>query len=317
MCADTTEAGKRFNQQRHNLFRRWQRLIRAMDRYQLPGMGSVPSEVQHIKPYFDQLELDHIVHARYYPQPRALTPEEEAEYRRRSDIGDQVLLELHQRIGSRYAARDQAAVAEWETACSQALQWANEVGRAANANAKKRLPKRRRFVAMYRSEVTSFCQRWNLDAWWAVPMMVQEHFHRLRIVDFEPLGMHTVTFNVSAYPLVIRLPGRSDEDFERDRQRLKDYMLEKVAVSDTRQIPVRLRPSREQMAVIERGLDSSCLVMHWDGQKRSSAPNEPWVGSASSGSSLAPCSAGPNGGATITSHPKGHGAGRRRLIGEE
>ena len=39
MCIDESEAGVRFNQERIALFRKWERLVRCLNRYQLRGWG--------------------------------------------------------------------------------------------------------------------------------------------------------------------------------------------------------------------------------------------------------------------------------------
>ena len=70
MVADTSDAGLEFNRERETLFQRWQRLIRALSRHNVPGFSSPPSTLDKIDDYLNQASFARPVH---YPKPRPLT----------------------------------------------------------------------------------------------------------------------------------------------------------------------------------------------------------------------------------------------------
>jgi hypothetical protein len=48
MCADTSEAGARFNSERDSLFQRWERLLHVLADFKVRGWGGPPSSLDRI-----------------------------------------------------------------------------------------------------------------------------------------------------------------------------------------------------------------------------------------------------------------------------
>ncbi len=125
-------------------------------------------------------------------------------------------------------------------------------------------------IAKYRQDVAAFCDRWRLKAWWAVPAIIDHHFL---------LTEHESTWNPTAPPLsmyvydpgppvslmlTVKLPGRTEEQFERDKARALS-LLEVIENLQADSWVTRSHFSREERADWERSIDSSCVLLEWDG----------------------------------------------------
>ena len=273
LCDDGSSVGQRFNAERICLSQHWKRLVRAIYRYQLPGYGPMPwMELGRINWYLDALEIDHIIHPRPYPLPRPAVAEELAECHERERIADAILSPLYQHLGQPgTASGDTDGDRIWEGASRHFALWSNDAFREVYRGIKQRSPPRR-MVAAYRRDVAAFCQRWRLNAWWAAPSVTQSHWLALELGADTPLGMHANQLGgLSRHPIVIKLPGRSQEDFERDSRRFEPLLLEQELHSDSGGTPivVQRRPRREKMARLERAANAACVVVDWDGLDRS------------------------------------------------
>lgn len=269
LCDDASEAGIPFNQEREALFLRWQRLIRTLSNYALPGWGEPPPTLEHFDKYFDLLESPRDV---FYPRPRPLTSEELSQYQFRQQAASEAYDDLYIELHPYKEGTDQASNRIYEEAVSFILGWVNEVCRQANPNVKRRTSKRL-MVKRYRHEVEDFCRRWHLDAWWAAPSIHKSHFMRVELdIDAPPLStylyMWSEVWPESYQTIVARLPGATDEEFERDCRALSHAMLEDTAQGDRGVINVTRRPKRFEMATLEDERGASCVVIDWDGRDR-------------------------------------------------
>jgi hypothetical protein len=117
----------------------------------------------------------------------------------------------------------------------------------------------------YLDEVKRSCLKWNLDAWWAVPSIVDSHLRRETIGSKRPLSiyMRGSFRGISRNVVVVKLPGRTEADFRRDSARLQEVVAKKVIESSYGSFEVHERFSRSDMALLEESIDASCAVIDW------------------------------------------------------
>ena len=203
MTQDTSREGLAFNPELAQLSRRWERLVRSFMTAGVRGWGGPPSELGVIGRYLEQASVGRSV---FYPKPRELAPTEQARLECRQDVVNQTLKQLHQELQPHCPGRDEQTRV-WREACTFLHQWINEVWHEANPGRKlrvsthpmgKKCPK----------EVASFCKRCHLDAWWAVPSIIQSHFlqpkngrHPTLSVFLAGEVRHVDTFTVTAFSL--------------------------------------------------------------------------------------------------------------------
>lgn len=121
-------------------------------------------------------------------------------------------------------------------------------------------------VRQYIAAVERFCKRWHLDSpdRWAFNRLVHSHFTHLRAggaYEVLPFPLSDV-FAPSRVRFIVRIPGRSDEDFERDARELGSiYTLRHEGNRVTVSLPI----TRQEMARLERDRDSAALIYDWRG----------------------------------------------------
>jgi hypothetical protein len=268
---DESPMGVKFNDERTALFRRWQRLVRVLSRCPVPGWGQPPAELGNVERWLGQAAVGRSV---YYPIPRALTDVEEAEVQRREAIVEKATQKLAERLRDEYGVNvgssSGCCLAEriWKTEVRRLHLWVKEVWDQANPDCKMRTS-RHPMMRRYRSEVDSFCLRWHLKAWWALPTVVRSHFERVELGLDGLMNLRMFTFDVPQYRIFARLPGVSDEDFERDMARFREAAIETLerASSGSRAITVSWRPTRGQMAAAECEEGAAVVVIDWHGEK--------------------------------------------------
>ena len=120
-------------------------------------------------------------------------------------------------------------------------------------------------VSYYLDEVKKFCLKFNLDAWWAAPSIIDSHFKRGTIGSKRPLSiyMRGSFRGISRNVVVVKLPGRTEADFRRDSARLQEVVAKKVIESSYGSFEVHERLSRSDMALLEESIDASCAVIDW------------------------------------------------------
>jgi hypothetical protein len=261
MCIDESEAGVRFNCEREALLQRWQRLTSFLNVYESHGWGLPPNSLADFDKYFN-----HLIHPLpvAYPKPRPLGPAELRQYDDRAGAID---------VGLRTSepGTPQEKKLLWVEEYASLDQWAKEAFDRANPGLKRRRSSRST-VKQYLKEVQDFCLRWHLDAWWAGPAIYQNHFFRLSIGIEEPLEIYPLgifqqgAFISDTYPIVAKLPGTIDSDFERDSIRFRNLWLENTIAADAGDIRFRRRPDRPDMAMLELRNNASCVVIDWDGR---------------------------------------------------
>ena len=74
------------------------------------------------------------------------------------------------------------------------------------------------------------------------------------------------TFISDTYPIVVKLPGSLDAEYETDSIRFRNLWLENAIGAEAGDIVVRKRPDRQEMAILEERNDASCVVIDWDGR---------------------------------------------------
>ena len=195
MCADESEAGVRFNQERHALFQKWERLTSFLYRYQLHGWGEPPSTLEHFEKYFNLLVHPHSVE---YPKPRALSPVELEQYNYRDCARDEALREIFVELQPYREGASQKNDLICNEIGTYLNDWVKEVYYAANPNIRRRRSSRST-IKQYSREVREFCLRSNLNAWWAGPAIHQSHFF-----SDEPFGIYLGgIFATNTYPIVV------------------------------------------------------------------------------------------------------------------
>ena len=164
----------------HALDHRWQRLVHALYYCHLPGLPTGgPGGVLDVEQY---LQLIRTGLPTLYSRPRALTTAEQAEHARLTRRAQQLLSALHSAMRVPPYQSDARATALWEDVTSRIEAQRSTVWQRANPGRKRRYS-RRRAVQRYVSEVATFCTRWNLQAWWAVPAVIDSHFRRIMLAE--------------------------------------------------------------------------------------------------------------------------------------
>jgi hypothetical protein len=272
MCEGSSKASKRFNMEREILFLRWERLLRVLGQYTVPGWGGPPSTLDRIENY---LEIAAISRSVIYPSPRPLTVEEDRQVRYREAVAGEALEEIYWNLMPSQEGSSNETNQEWGDVTKFFLEWSAEPARGASAHCKKRVS-RRTAVQRYRKEVADFCQNWRLLAWWAVPALVQSYFFRIETGYDQILESYVRGVSeVAKFTIVGRIPGTTDEDFELDQNRFSHAMFETVVGSSERPIVVKQRPSRTEMADLEQVNLAACVVIDWDGRSQYWCMNDP------------------------------------------
>ena len=168
LTEDTSESGLAFNQDRLRLFRRWERLVRVLMRNPPRGSGRLPSELDAIGDYLQVATLGRSV---VYPKPRPLTPEEETRLICRQNAASEAFDDLYPELMPHESGQDEETQV-WGEVTNFLNQWTDEVFWTANPGRKRRISTHP-MVKKYPKEVASFCKNWRLDAWWAVPAIIQ------------------------------------------------------------------------------------------------------------------------------------------------
>ena len=81
----------------------------------------------------------------------------------------------------------------------------------------------------------------------------------------------------SSHTIVVKLPGASDDQFERDRCRFSGLMASEVQQVNGEHVVARWRPDRTEMAWAEMVSDAACVVVDWDGRNRYRSRYDPAV----------------------------------------
>ena len=207
MCEDASEAGRRFNREREAIFVRWERLLRVLSNYPVAGYPAPPRELDRI---CDYLRAASNARPTYYPKPRVLTPEEETIVQRRREAADRTLQEQYVELKSYEGVSASDYNRKLEAAYASHQSWVDEVWIQANPGRRLRTSKIS-LVRKYREDMEAFCLRWYLNAWWAVPALVQSYFWRIEtgrdgLLDYFATGFHSIL----SFPIVANLPGASD-----------------------------------------------------------------------------------------------------------
>ena len=272
----TSMLGRRFAKDHEILYRRWLRLARVVIR---DNGGITPfGPLGDTDSVLDLLELPDNRNS-LYPRHRELTHEELACLERQRAIASEALDEIYVNLGQPLDQRDKSGCTSdpwniYNDACTFLLKWGDGPAYAANPNIKRKRWRRREIIVSYRQEVAAFCKRWRLNAWWAVPAVIQNHF-LCADDDFNwvpttpPLSIYMLEPSAPvALPLAVRLPGRTDAQFEHDKTAALD--LAETTVIQAAGGPIRVirkRFSREERADWERSNDSSFLLLAWDGRR--------------------------------------------------
>jgi hypothetical protein len=132
-------------------------------------------------------------------------------------------------------------------------------------------------VKKYPKEVASFCKKWYLDAWWAVPSIIQSHFLQPKIGRHPPLSMFLAgeVGPVDTFTVIARLPGVRDDEYECDSARFGGVMLNQTDTSASQPIDIRWRPHRGEMRELESQYEAACVVVDWDGRHHYPSRNDP------------------------------------------
>lgn len=271
--ARSDRPGQRFAEEYERLYHRWRRLVKGIIRY----WGRSPlGVIEDTERDLENLELHH--RNNWYPTPKPLTAAEQACLEWRATIAGEALNEIYLGLGRPLNhPRDWDGTQEpwktWEDVSVFLANWADEPAVKANPHVKQKRWRRRTIIVKYRQEVAEFCNRWRLKAWWASPGIIQHHF--LLSGDesdwdptLPPLSMYAFPDTPVSLPLMVRLPGRTEDQFKLDRT--KALSLVETATIQGAGGPIRVvrtHFSHEALADWEKTIDSSCVTLFWDGQR--------------------------------------------------
>ena len=269
-----SKQGRRFADEYEKLYQRWLRLAKVIIRN---NGGITPfGTLGDTDRVLDLLELPDNRNS-CYPNPRDLNDEELANLKRRRAISSEALEEIYVDLGRPLDQRDALGCESeswriYDDASSFLVRWGNQPAYDANPNIKRKRSRRRELIVSYRKEVATFCTRWRLKAWWAVPALVQHHFFRAQggpTLDstIPPMSMYALDSGEPAVlSVTVKLPGRTEEQYERDKSKAINLAETTVLQADGGQIRVvRSRFSREERVEWEASIDSSCVLLEWDG----------------------------------------------------
>lgn len=285
LWSKTSKSGRRFAKDQDLLYRRWLRLARVIIRN---NGGATPfGSIGDTDRVLDLLELPDDRNSGY-PSLRDLNEEELASLKWQRAIATEALDEIYIDLGQPLDQRDALASEReswkiYDDASSFLFRWGNQPAYDANPNIKRKRWRRREIIVSYRREVAAFCKRWRLKAWWAVPAIIQHHFLRAENGSawdrtIPPLSMYVLEPSTPvALPVTVKLPDRSEKQFERDKTTVLN--LSETTVIQTVGGPIRVirhQFSREERAEWERSNDSSCVLLEWDGRRHILQNNDIW-----------------------------------------
>ena len=281
----TDKPGRRFSQEYERLRLRWSRLIETIVSR---NDGVTPfGALKDTDQILDLLELPSNRNL-HYPKPRDLTAEEFSCWEWRRAIASDALNDLYVNLGSPLqhptdSDADRELWEIWEDACSFLLTWSDAPSYNANPNIKVKRWRRSDTIVRYRQEVADFCGRWRIDAWWAVPAVIQHHFFRAEDASIwdatiPPLRMYALEPSAPLrLPITVRLPGRSKNQFEEDKSTALDLFETTVLGTSGGSIRVvRTSLSRDKRANLEMSIDSSSVLFEWDGRRNLLQGFENW-----------------------------------------
>jgi len=275
LWSDVSPEAQRFALDYDTLRHRWHRLIKAIFAYR---NGFFPlAALEDTEHDLEILETD--FKSRYYPKPRPLTVEEQSCLEWRTAIANCASQEIYENLGRPLNLPPNWDGTEepwktWEDTCTFLAKWGNEPFTNANPGLRLRKWRRRKIIVTYREEISAFCDRWRLNAWWAVPAIIQHHFFQADyepIVDsaIPPLSVYTSEpVRPIALPITVKLPGISEEKFEADKERALN--LAETTVIQGAGGPIRVirtRFSREDRDYWENSVGSTCVLLEWDGHR--------------------------------------------------
>ena len=254
MFRDDSQRGRQFQQAERALFQSWQRLIEALARHASSSGLSGPFNIPAAARYLELVRF-----GRHVPYPRP------------PEISDLDLREVVARTRLRHgnASRDRGAAADVRIV--DVIDALCELIEHPTHQPAKLRSSRRLAVRRYIAELETFCAAWRLRAWWAVPAIFSS---QLRRVDPDALPAAADTFDlligeagtVPSFPIVVRLPGRDEPEYRADRVLADAVVQEELDLGPGTSLTVRRRPSRAEMAAMERGADAACVTVDWDGR---------------------------------------------------
>ena len=194
LFSDMSPQGARFRSELDGIFLRWRRLVDVLNSYRASSWNGPSSDLQHLLDSLKSLTVPTLV---AYPRPHT-TPEIEAEIAERSGIAAAAIKEVCGELitDGRYF-KDESKRILGEATRSFTL-WQNRPFWGANAGRRHRYSNHP-YITRYIRDVEGFCSRWGLNAWWAVPSIIDSHFKRETMGKMPPLSMY-----LRGLPRVIR-----------------------------------------------------------------------------------------------------------------
>jgi hypothetical protein len=239
---DNSPAGRLYSAERLQLFKRYRLLLRCLVAYPVPGEVSLgPAVLQRAEEYLinSSLPRDHL-----YPRPVPLREEVRAlaaERDRREAACCAAYAARRAEIGHRYFT-DPVVQAELHRLSEAHVIYVGEPFDTAIRARYRTRRSRHQWPRRYLADVRAFCERWKLNAWWAVPSIIDSHFTRMRLlvesngkVEFDQtLGIFAgPAIELPRFPIVVQLPGTSDTDFRRARDVVANLHLRQQLDPDT------------------------------------------------------------------------------------
>ena len=270
---DTSPAGRQFAKESEELYLYWRRLVKGI--IASNGGTSPLGTIQDTQRDLELLAYNH--RNQGYPRPRTLTDEENACLEGRTDIANGACQEIYLNLGCPSDQPfdwdgSQEPWKTWSESSSFLSRWGNEPAYNANRHVKQKNRHCRKIIFKYLQEVRDFCNSWRLKAWWAMPAIVQYQFNRAQNesnwdLGIPPLGMYVIdTGEPVSFPVMVRLPGRTEEQFELDKTKALNRVENTILEGSGGPIQViRTHFSREYWTEWESAVDPACILLDWDG----------------------------------------------------
>ena len=194
LFSDESRQGALFRSELDIIFFRWDRLVRVLTHYRTHSWNGPSSDLQHLLDSLKSLTVPTLV---AYPRPHT-TSEMEGEIAERSGIAAAVINKICGALLTEGRYVDDKAKSTLSEATRTLTLWQNQPFWDANPGRRHRYSNHS-YITRYLGDIEAFCSRWGLNAWWAVPSIIDSHFKRETMGKMPPLSMY-----LRGLPRVIR-----------------------------------------------------------------------------------------------------------------
>lgn len=278
---DRSRAAKEFEAQRIALGGKYQRLVGALLVYPVPGLGrGGPSTLFSVETYLQCVAIPRDTLYPSVPDP-ALEEAEAvaADIEQRQQTATAIFAQAWADITDCASQCDPTRIPGWNELSVELCRYVNAPWTRRFSHCRARRSKRR-WVRQYVDDVRAFCSRWRLDAWWAVPAIIQSHFLDAQVKQMsggtesfdEVLALFAGPVTIlPEFTIAVTLPGLG---FQRVESRHAERILSSTrwpVIADEagpNLVHVLVKPTPQDRLALERSLGTSFAIIGWNGLPR-------------------------------------------------